>query len=37
MCECKDIIYTEEDFEEGIVYTLCLECGKEGKAIIIMR
>jgi len=37
MCDCKELIYTEEDFQTGIVYTLCLECGKEGKAVTIMR
>ena len=37
MCDCKEVIYTEEDFQTGIVYTQCLECGKEGKATIMMR
>ena len=36
-CEHKEFIYIEEDFEEGIMYCECLDCGKQFKKTIIFR
>jgi hypothetical protein len=36
-CEHKEFIYIEEDFEEGIIYCECLDCGKQFKKTILCR
>ena len=36
-CEHKEFIYIEEDFDEGIMYCECLDCGKQFKKTILCR
>ena len=36
-CEHKEFFYIEEDFEEGIMYCECLDCGKQFKKTILCR